>query len=52
MRRASVLAVAWSATGRTWEYVSRVMPTLAWPSRSEMTLTSCQPCAAARAAVA
>jgi hypothetical protein len=39
-----------SALGRTCEYVSSVNPTLACPSRSEMTLTSCQPVAAARPA--
>lgn len=45
---ARVWAVASSAAGKTWLYVSMVMATLACPRRSLITLTSCQPAALAR----
>lgn len=42
---ASVWAVCSSAAGSTWAYVSKVKPTDAWPSRCEITFTSCHPLA-------
>jgi hypothetical protein len=46
------VAVSASTKGSTCAYVSSVNPTLEWPGRCEMTLTSCQPVALRRPTLA